>query len=633
MPKAKPDPVSQPAPEDADARPARTGGALVIGTLTMTSRVLGLVRDILFAALFFGRDLDVFALAFTVPNLFRRLFGEGALAGALVPALVEKIDKGDREGASLLASRALGAIVRLLGIIAAVVVASCAVVALVLGTASKTGLIAGVLTVVMPYVVLICGAAVLMAYLNASRHFAAPAAAPVLLNIALITMALLTHRSLGVWGLALAVLAGGVLQFVFQLVPARRLGFSLLPAVRSGIVKPDPELARVARAFVPTAAGLAVFQVNVLLDRVIAEGLIPGDGAVGTLFLGNRLMQLPLAVFALSIATAALPELSSRAAGKGKEAFHSALRGATGSILFWIVPAAVGLALLAQPITALLFDRGAFHGSSAALSRTSLVVIFYAPGLVAFGVSALYARALYARGEPKAVMRAALWSVGVNVVLNIVLVMVFQHIELAPGLGAGVASGEAGLALASSASGFVYLAILASFLRGGERPERRGLSLAAAALAGGAVAALATRGLLEGETLARAWDWMWLAPKLPATVCVGALAATAIVLGGTDAALVGPVARTSLTAAGMGVFANLVLSSLHLAGPSWAIPVQRAIAPVVLGAVSYWFLAGLIAAPEYERARSALAGALRLRRRQQEGESGPTGDSGADEAP
>ncbi len=633
MPKAKPDPVSQPAADDAEARPARTGGALVIGGLTMTSRVLGLVRDILFAALFFGRDLDAFALAFTVPNLFRRLFGEGELAGALVPALVAKLDKGDREGASRLASRALGAIVRLLGIIAAVVVAVCAVVALVLGAASKTGLIAGVLAIVMPYVVLICGAAVLMAYLNASRHFAAPAAAPVLLNIALIAMALLTHRSLGVWGLALAVLAGGVLQFVFQLVPARRLGFSLLPAVRSGIVKPDPELARVARAFVPTAAGLAVFQVNVLLDRLIAEGLIPGDGAVGTLFLGNRLMQLPLAVFALSIATAALPELSSRAGGKGKEAFHRALRGATGSILFWIVPAAVGLALLAQPITALLFDRGAFHGSGSALSRTSLVVIFYAPGLVAFGVSALYARALYARGESKAVMRAALWSVGVNVVFNLAFVMLFQHIELAPGPGSGVTSGEAGLALASSASGFAYLAILASFLRGGEKPERRGLSLAAAALAGGAVAALATHGLLESEALAHAWDWMWLAPKLPATVCVGALAATLIVLGGTDAALVGPVARTSLTAAGMGVFANLVLSSLRLAGPSWAIPFERAIAPVVLGAVSYWFLAGLIAAPEYERARSALGGALRLGRRRQAGESGPAGDSGTHEAP
>jgi putative peptidoglycan lipid II flippase len=366
---------------------------------------------------------------------------------------------------------------------------------------------------------------------------------------------------------------------------------------------------------------------------VIAEGLIPGDGAVGTLFLGNRLMQLPLAVFALSIATAALPELSSRAAGKGKGAFQKTLRGATGSILFWVVPAAVGLALLAQPITALLFDRGAFYGSSGALPKTSLVVIFYAPGLVAFGVSALYARALYARGEPKAVMRAALWSVGVNVVFNLALVILFQRIELAPGPGAGVRSGEAGLALASSASGFAYLAILASSLRGGERPERRGLLLAAAALAGGVLTALATRGLLEGETLARPWNWMWLAPKLPVAVCVGAFAATIIVLGGTDAALAGPVARTSLTAAGMGVFANLVLSSLQLEGHSWAMPFERAIAPVVLGAVSYWFLAGFIAAPEYERARSALAGALRLRARRRSGGTGPAADSGTDEAP
>ncbi len=252
-----------------------------------------------------------------------------------------------------------------------------------------------------------------MAFLNASGRFGAPAAAPVLLNIMLIAAALLTRS---VWGLAVGVIAGGVLQLLFQYIPSRRLGLPALPRFD----RRDPDLRAVGRQLVPVIAGLAAFQVNVLLDRLIAEALIPGDGAVGSLFLGNRLMQLPLAVFAIAIATAALPALSSCAARNDRKAFARTLHEAVVSVLFWTVPAAVGLALLAEPIVALLFDRGSFLASRGALMKTSLVVIFYAPGLVAFGVAGLLARAAYARGNVKLVMRASLWSVGVNLVLNLV---------------------------------------------------------------------------------------------------------------------------------------------------------------------------------------------------------------------
>jgi len=597
-----PDTEETNAPGDGLAT-ARSGGAVVIGSLTMTSRVLGLVRDILFASLFFGRSLDAFVLAFTVPNLFRRLFGEGALSGALVPVLVGKINKDDREGAARLAARVLGAVVLGLGGVALAVSAVGAVVALAMGPTSGTGLLAGVLAVVMPYVVPICAAAVMMAFLNAHGRFAPSAVSPVLLNIALITAALLRPT---VWSLAVAVLVGGALQFAVQFVAARRLGLPARPEVELA----DPDLHRVGRALLPVVLGFAVFQINVLMDRLIAWVLVPGDGAVGSLFLGNRLMQLPLAVFAIAIATAALPSLASHASRREEDAFRSALRAGTRAILFWTVPAGVGLALLAEPLVALLFRRGSFLAASWALEKTSLVVIFYAPGLVAFGLAALYSRALYARGRQSLVVRAALASVGVNLILNVALVLVFRRVALAPVVGGAVTSGEAGLALASSLSGFVYLAMLSAFLARGDNALRRGAALAGEAMAAGVAAALVTAALLQTDAALWGWDWLWLAPRLPVVVCAGGLAAAGVAVAGPDPELRGPFGRIALTAVLMGVFANLVLSSLPRAGPSWSFAAQRALAPVLLGAAAYWFLAGLTAGPEYDQAREALARVL-----------------------
>jgi len=580
----------------------------------MASRVLGLVRDVLFAQLFFGKALDAFALAFTVPNLFRRLFGEGALASALVPVFVRKMESGDREGAARLASRAVGAVAALLGALSGVVVVGSGVVALVAGVETKTGLVAGVLAVVMPYVVLICGAAVLMAYLNAAGHFAMPALAPVLLNVALIAAAVLTSS---VWVLALSVLVGGALQYVCQLVPARALGLPLAPEMRLS----DPELRGIGRELLPAVAGLAVFQVNVLVDRLLAEVMVPGDGAVGALFLGNRLMQLPLAVFAISVATAAFPELSARAARGDEEGLRRSLSEAAGSILFWTAPAAAGLVLLAEPITALLFDRGSFLAARDALPRTSLVIMFYSPGLVAYGVAGLYARARYAKGEGRAVVRAALISVGVNLALNVALVLVFRELALSPGPGVPPArSGEAGLALASSASGLVYMCILAP--GGRDRwSVRIALLWGGGAILAGAATALAGAGVLSASPVRPAWDWLWRASVLPAALCAGSAVALGLALGAADPGMWRPLGRVFAATAGMGIFANLVLSSLPPEGDHWLIPVQRALAPVALGAGAYWFLAGIVAAPEYARARAALP-SLGLRRRRARPESG-----------
>lgn len=603
-------------------RPAGT-----LAALTAASRVLGLVRDIVLAAFFFGRHLDAFVLAFTVPNLFRRLFGEGALSGALVPALVKKIESGEEKRAGALAAKALGAAAAVLGAVAGGGVVAGLLMWAIGGPAGKAGLTGGLLGLTMPYVVLVCGAAVVTAFLNARGRFAVPALQPVILNVLLIAAALVLRS---VWALAGAVLLGGAAGLLLNLLQARSLGMPLRPRLDLA----DRDLRGIAARLLPTLAGLAVFQVNVLLDRLIAYTLIPGHGAVGSLFLGNRLMQLPLGIFAISIGTAALPAMSAAAAkGDRKGLLDSAARAAEG-VLFWTVPAAVGLALLAEPACALLFDRGAFTGAHGSLLRTSLVVTFYAPGLVAFGLAGLLARAFYAKGNPKAVMRAALGTVGVNLVLNIVFVLLFQRIALYPAVGRWIESGEAGLALASSASGVVYLALLLpGFENTAGHVRRKAVVRAALALAAGGVAGVLSGYLLCLDPMRRAWEWLWRAPVLPAAVCVGTFAALAVVLAsfspltgpgkGSGKAAAGPTGaeglrrrlfpgflRISLVAAGMGVFTNLVLSSLPVEGDHWLIPVQRALAPVVLGGASYWFLAGIFAAPGYTSAKVMLGRAL-----------------------
>jgi peptidoglycan biosynthesis protein MviN/MurJ (putative lipid II flippase) len=260
--------------------------------------------------------------------------------------------------------------------------------------------------------------------------------------------------------------------------------------------------------------------------------------------------------------------------------------------------------------------------------------MFYAPGIIAFGVAGLYARGCYARGEPGHVVRAGIWSVAVNLCLNIVLVLLFQKVIMRPGVDLAVGSGEAGLALASSASGITYLALLGAFLHRKRAAQRRGLLVGLGALAAGSAAALlgmwwaldaaaeAVRFLVSliqgmlasvsgdaaaGYPAGPPWEWLWNVPKIPAAICVGSFAALAVVVRMTDAQQWRSFLRTSLTAAGMGVAANLVLSSLPPEGDAYTIVVQRALAPVILGVGAYWFLAGIVAAPEYARAQATLA--------------------------
>jgi len=330
-------------PPDADADEARApllSGAVTVGGLTMTSRVLGAARDILFARFFYGGALDAFAIAWMIPNLSRRLLGEGALSSAFIPVFVEKVETGDRPGALRLARNAATLLIITLGALAAAGVVLALLLGLGRGPGDRFGNTMRLLAVTLPYMVLVCLAALYMAVLNTFRRFAAPAVGPALLNVCFILGAWLFRDYFGetpaeqVLVLALAALVGGALQIAVQLPGARREGFAS-PFTRPRL---DPETRRVLAALGGAVLGLAVFQVNVLVDQILAATLIPGEGSVGILFLSARLIQLPLGVFGVAIAVAALPELARAAARNDSRGLVATLAGAIRAALFVTIP-------------------------------------------------------------------------------------------------------------------------------------------------------------------------------------------------------------------------------------------------------------------------------------------------------
>ena len=327
----------------------------LIAALTLVSRLLGLVRDCACAAVFgAGVTWDAFAFAFRVPNLFRRLFGEGALSAAFVPAFTEYLELRGTEEASRLAGRVAGALA------AALVMLLVAGEVLVLGllwglTLSLRWRLALALTAVMlPYMVLVCLAALAGAALQAMRHFAAPAAAPILLNLVWIAAVAAAAPAVSsdargrIFVVAAGILVAGVLQLALQLAVLQRKGFRW----HLSLHVLHPEVRRVAGAMIPVALGMAAFQVNVLLDSLIAIALAgPEEGAAfhvmgrtvaypmqaganSVLYYASRLMQMPLGVFGIAVATAVFPALSSHAARRDWEAFSDAVARSVGSMIF-----------------------------------------------------------------------------------------------------------------------------------------------------------------------------------------------------------------------------------------------------------------------------------------------------------
>jgi putative peptidoglycan lipid II flippase len=344
----------------------------VVGSATVASRVLGLLRDAVLAFLFGATPAaDAFFVAFRIPNLMRQLFGEGALASSFVPVYTDIREKQGEEGAGAFANSMFTILTLVLLVITAAGVLFAPALVRVIAWGFDPGSEIFRLTVLLtrwmfPYVIFICVAALGMGMLNARGHFFAPAIAPVLLNISMITFALLLSGMVAepVVAVAWGVLLGGVLQLLAQLPPMGRRG--LIPRA----VKPalTPEVKRMLILMGPAVLGVAVYQVNMLVDTLIAS-FLPG-GSISYLWYGNRMMQFPLGVFGIALATAALPTLSQQVAEGRNEDFTQTVSFALSLTVFIGLPAAMGLVALREPVMAVLFARGAF-GAVRTISQPS----------------------------------------------------------------------------------------------------------------------------------------------------------------------------------------------------------------------------------------------------------------------
>ena len=421
------------------------GSAKLVGACTLLSRVLGLVRDMAMAALFgSGVVMDAFVLAFMVPNLFRRLFGEGAMGAAFVPVFTDYTErKGDAEAGRFFRA-CFTASLALLGAITCLAWLLCAVAPGWLTLNATWRLFFPLLSALFPYMPLICLTALTGAALNVRRHFLGPAMAPVLLNVFWLLGLWLAAPIYGVWAVAVAVLAGGAAQLAMTLFILRGRG------VRPGIAwEPRHEgVRRTARMVLPAVAGLAAMQVNILVDGLIAQFCVPGHGANSALYYGNRLAQFPLGVIGAALGTAIFPTLATRAARGDDQGLLEVMRQGLRVTLFIVLPVTTIAFVLSTPIVRLIFQRGAFGGD--ATTRASWVLSFYCLGLVAYCSNQILTRVFYAKEDSKTPVKVSVAMVGLNFTLNIILVWPMR---------------EAGLALATAVSAFVNIAALLWILR------------------------------------------------------------------------------------------------------------------------------------------------------------------------
>jgi putative peptidoglycan lipid II flippase len=368
----------------------------VVSFYTMISRVLGLIRDMVIAS-FFGATIsaDAFIVAFRIPNMLRRFTAEGNMTIAFIPVFTEYLKTKSKEEAFDLARNMLTilsiilVIITLLGIIFTPWIVRLIANGFV-DEVAKYELTVLLTRITFPYVLLVSLVAFFMGVLNSLKHFAAPAAAPIFLNLGIIgsTYLISPHLSEPVVGSAIGVLIGGVMQILLQLPFILRCGLRLKPLFNLR----HPAVKQIGLLIIPALFGSAIYQINQLVGTMLASYL-PG-GSVSWLYYADRLVELPLGVFAIAISTASLPSLSRQAAEKDNSAFMDTLDHALKMTFFISIPAMAGLIIMGKPLIQLFFQRGAFDAISTDMTASAL--IYYSIGLWAFSgvrvvVSAFYA--------------------------------------------------------------------------------------------------------------------------------------------------------------------------------------------------------------------------------------------------
>jgi putative peptidoglycan lipid II flippase len=441
-----------PATTEARAAESRGGGlargARRVSALTMLSRLLGLVREQIFAlTLGAGATSDAFLAAFRIPNLLRDLFAEGALSTAFVPTYVATLRNQSREAAYALANRVLTTLTIYLGTVAALAMLFPDPVVRLVATGfspEKAELCATLVRIMLPFLPTISVAVVAMGALNAEEKYTAPALASSMFNVVAIVggaavffLGPSPRAAVMTW--AALTLLGGVAQLAIQVPPLRKLGFRprLLPDVRLR----DPGTRRIATLMAPATLGVAAVQINVVINSSFAS--LVSDGAISWLSYAFRLMQLPIGVFGVAVGTTALTHLSRDAASGDLGALAGTLRRGLRMVLFLTVPSMVGLYLLGVPIIRLIYEHGRF--SAHATHETARALSGYALGLAAYAAVKVVAPAFYALGRTRVPLVGSVLAVVANLAWNL---LTFRSL------------GHFGLALGTSIAATVNLAIL-----------------------------------------------------------------------------------------------------------------------------------------------------------------------------
>lgn len=448
LPDARPAETTDRARSESRAGAAMARGARRVGALTMLSRVLGLVREQIFAVtLGAGGYSDAFLAAFRIPNLLRDLFAEGALSTAFVPTYVRTLKHEGRAAAFALANRVLTTLTLYLGTLAGLAMLFPGPVVHVVASgfaADKAQLTAGLVRIMMPFLPTISVAVVAMGALNAEERYTTPALASSMFNVAAIlggAAIWLVHPSslVAVYVWAALTLVGGLAQLGIQLPTLWRMGFR--PRFAPDLRLRDAGTRRIAALMAPATLGVAAVQINVVVSTTFASA--GAEGSISWLGYAFRLMQLPIGVFGVAISTTSLTQLSRDAAAGDRDALAATLRRGIQMVLFLTVPSTVGLAILGEPIIRLIFQHGRF--SAHATVETARALTGYTVGLVAYSAIKVVASGFYALGRTRVPLAASLSAVAANLLWNF---LTFRHL------------GHVGLALGTSIAATVNLAVL-----------------------------------------------------------------------------------------------------------------------------------------------------------------------------
>lgn len=468
--------------KDASAKDERKSvarSAGIVSLAVMGSRLLGLVREVIFAAYFGAGFLkDAFDIAFKIPNLLRDLFAEGALSVAFVKTFTDYTEKRSEEEAWRLASLVLNALVVVLSVVTILGVIFSPQIVGVLAKGfgpEKAALTATMTRIMFPFLMLVALAAVAMGVLNTKGRFGIPASASTMFNVGSIVggLALAYLLSGGGWtspadptatpgeraqwaiiGMAIGTLIGGALQFLIQVPSLRKVGFRFRPILSFR----DEGVRQVMRLMGPAVIGTAAVQVNVMINAFYASDI---EGGVAWLNYAFRLMQLPIGIFGVAIGTATLPAIARSAARKDIPAFRSTLSSSLGLVFLLTIPSACGLFVLGRPIIALIYQRGSF--SATTTDMVALALALYAIGLAGYAAIKVLSPAFYALDDARTPMIISLASIGVNALAGYYLKQWLSNYGVTEETPSGY--GHAGLALSTSCVALINFFALAIIMR------------------------------------------------------------------------------------------------------------------------------------------------------------------------